>query len=144
MMDNTSKLLIRCAEAESKQIGISFAKLRVISLLSAVNEEGATLQELSMWTFREINSVSVLIRNLENDGLVQKVITPYKVSNRYFLTEDGMKIVEQINNHTKAGQQFFGCLTEEEQANLRTYLCKLQQRGEEMLGIHNIPPFLAQ
>lgn len=142
ILDNTAKLMTRCVEMELKTYEISFAKLRVISLLSAVNDTGATLQELSRWTFRELNSVSVLIRSMEKDGLVKKVTTPYKVSNRYYLTELGHKMKDSLGEGTKATGMFFSCLTQEEEQVLRTILMKLQHQAEEMLKINYIPPFL--
>lgn len=117
--------------------GLSFAQYRVLMHLSFAEQMGERAElnpsEISHRQGVSRNTMSSFIRNLEEEGLVERQLDPH--DRRRFnisLTDSGRALVNQYtHNHLEIIDYCFRALSTDEQATLLTLLQKL---GEHMIA----------
>jgi len=137
----TGDTITNAAELELSQYQINFPQARILFMLDQ-KIRPVTLQELSQWVLRELNSVSTIINKMESAGLVKKSKVKGDKKTYVTLTAKGADLLRnQIT--TKSQHMIFSALTEEERKDLETYLKKLLNKARNALGIDFKPPFLS-
>lgn len=132
-----SKTIYHLGESSVDEAGRSFAQYRVLMYLFFAEQmgEGQNLNpsEISERHGVSRNTVSALIRTLEEDGLVARELDPD--DRRKFnigLTETGRELVrEHARKHFQTIARCFSALTAEEQTTLSQLLSKINQQARE-------------
>ena len=136
LMDNmfsVSRLIHHRGESGLNEAGMSLAKYRILMHLFFAENMGERSElnpsEISERQGVSRNTISSLIRNLEDDGLIarsldQKDRRKFNIS----LTENGRSLVSQYaREHLDRVSQCFGGLTETEQETLSQLLNKIRE-----------------
>ena len=126
-----ARSLYHMGEQSVDEAGRSFAQYRVLMHLFFAEQMGDSSQlnpsEISDRQGVSRNTMSSFIRNLEDDGLIERRLDPddrrrFNIS----LTDSGRALVEQhTRNHLKTIDHCFSTLTPEEQETLFQLLQKL-------------------
>jgi DNA-binding MarR family transcriptional regulator len=129
----TKDAILRARERDYARFNISNARRAV--LWSIQNNGGhATPVEISRQLFRELHSVTEMLKRMEKEGL----IATYKSSGRsrveVKLTEKGLEVFNQ-SLHNETDKRIFTVLTKKERERLASYLWKLRGRTMKELGI---------
>ena len=109
-----------------KQSGLTIAQFAVLEAL--YNKGDLKICEIIERILTTSGNITVVIKNLEKDGLIKKKPDPNdKRSCIISLTEEGKKIIEDIlPNHIKNIKEIFEVLTDEEKNTLKTILKKFK------------------
>lgn len=115
--------------------GLSYAQYRIlVSLLFCEwtgDQTGLNPSEISAHQGTSRNTISALIRTLEEDGLIERRLD--QEDRRRFnirLTETGRrKVLDHANHHMQITNQIFAVLSEEEQEILSKLLHAINQRA---------------
>lgn len=126
-----SRSMYHMREQSVDEAGLSFAQYRVLMHLFFAEQMGDRSElnpsEISDRQGVSRNTMSAFIRNLEEEGLVERRLDPddrrrFNIS----LTDGGRAIVsDYTRDHLKTVDQCFSALTPEEQENLYNLLQKL-------------------
>lgn len=131
-MRMVSHALYQIGELSVAATGLSYAKMRLLMGLLFAEEigdrpDGLNPSEISDRQGTSRNTISALIRDLEEEGLVERSLDPE--DRRRFnirLTESGRELVHaHVSNHLRTVAGCFETLDEEEQAMLVSLLSKL-------------------
>ena len=120
--------------------GLSYAKYRLLmGLLFSEQAEGRpelNPSEISERQGTSRNTISALIRDLEEEGLIARTLDPD--DRRRFnirLTENGRFLVrEHASRHLHIINQCFSSLTGDEQGQLSELLAKIGESAEELVN----------
>ena len=109
-----------------KQSGLTIAQFGVLEAL--YNKGDLRICEIIDRILTTSGNITVVIKNLEKDGLIEKKPDPNdKRSCIISLTEEGKKIIENIlPDHIKNIKGIFEILTDEEKNTLKTILKKFK------------------
>ena len=109
-----------------KQSGLTIAQFAVLEAL--YNKGDLKICEIIERILTTSGNITVVIKNLEKDGLIKKKPDPNdKRSCIISLTEEGKKIIEDIlPDHIKNIKGIFDILTDEEKNTLKTILKKFK------------------
>ncbi|MCA9865226.1 MAG: MarR family transcriptional regulator [Anaerolineales bacterium] len=130
-----SHQIYRLSDMNLEESGLSYAQYRVLMSLR-FNEwtgqcDGLNPSEISAKQGTSRNTISSLIRSLEENGLIERQLDMN--DRRRFnihLSEAGReKMIEQSNDHIELINQLFAVLSTEEMEVLSTLLQKLSQRA---------------
>lgn len=119
--------------------GLSYAKYRLLmGLLFSEQAEGRpelNPSEISERQGTSRNTISALIRDLEEEGLIARTLDP--VDRRRFnirLTENGRSLVrDHASRHLHIITQCFSSLTAAEQGQLSDLLAKIGESAEQLV-----------
>ena len=133
MIAQTKDAILRAREKNYARFNISNQRRAV--LWNIQNNGGhATPVEISRQLFRELHSVTEMLKRMEKEGL----ITRYEGSGRskveVKLTEKGLDVFNQ-SLHNEIDKKIFSVLTKKERERLASYLFKLRGRVLNELGI---------
>jgi DNA-binding MarR family transcriptional regulator len=133
LIAQTKDAILRARERDYARFGISNERRAILYIIQN-NGGRANPVEISRYLFRELHSVTEMLKRMENDGLV----TRYKGTGRskieVELTEKGLDVFNQsIYNETD--QRTFSVLTKRERARLASYLWRLRGKAFQDLGI---------
>jgi DNA-binding MarR family transcriptional regulator len=125
--------ILRARERDYARYGISNERRAVLYMI--VNNGGrATPVEIARDLFRELHSVTELLKRMENDGLVVRSKGSGRSKVEVTLTEKGLDVFEQsVRNDTD--KRIFSVLSPKERERLALYLRKLRTRVLQDLGI---------
>jgi DNA-binding MarR family transcriptional regulator len=125
--------ILRARERDYARFGISNERRAVLYIIQN-NGGRATPVEIARDLFRELHSVTEMLKRMENDGLIKR----YKGSGRskveVELTEKGIDIFDQ-SLHNETDKRIFSVLTLKERERLASYLWKLRRKVLQDLGI---------
>jgi DNA-binding MarR family transcriptional regulator len=130
--------LYQVGEQSLVNTGLSYAQYRIlIGLLFnewTGDEGGLNPSEISAHQGTSRNTISALIRTLEDEGLIERDLDRH--DRRRFnirLTEHGRrKVREHASHHMKIVNQIFSIFDEEEQQELSKLLHSLNQRAQDI------------
>lgn len=131
--------LARCRDAisrvrqnELREIGISPTQAGILYMVKN-STSPMTPAQISRGLFRQPNTVLLLLRRMEERGLVtQTKDLERKNLVRLRLTEKGEKVYHQSRLTRDSIREIMSCLSRRERSNLQAYLKKLQT---EAIGI---------
>jgi DNA-binding MarR family transcriptional regulator len=142
LLDQTSDIIYRAVELEIAKHKVTLAQVKVmIIILQSDGDKGVTLADLSKLMLREPNSVSTLIKRMEQAGLVKKRRDTKENKIFVAITKQGRDLM--VNKVTHESMDVtVSALTERERQKLRSYLIKLREKGRKVLGLDFKPPIL--
>jgi len=134
----TSKIIHHIGQSSTDTTGRSVAQYRILIHLMFAEQIGGkdclNPSEISERQGTSRNTISSLIRNLEDDGLIERSLDPndrrkFKIR----LTENGRSLVtDHARQHFQIIGQCFSTLTSEEQDTLSTLLQKINTQATKM------------
>ena len=134
----TSKIVHHMGQTSIDTAGRSFAQYRILMQLMYAEQIGGkdclNPSEISERQGTSRNTISSLIRSLEEDGLIERSLDPH--DRRKFnirLTENGRSLVtNHARQHFQIIGQCFSTLTPEEQDTLSSLLTKINTQAQKM------------
>ncbi len=132
----TRDTMARCRERELREGGPGISGIQASVLWIVKNIPGPpTPAEISRWVFREPHTVSMLLKQMEKQGLVKKVRDlERKNLVRVVVTDEGEEAYRRSRESAKVIDEIISCLSQEEKANLLAYLERLRSKALEKLG----------
>lgn len=110
-----------------KSSGLTIAQFGVLEAL--YNKGDMNINEIIESILTTSGNMTVVIKNLEKDGLINKTIDPKdKRSSIISITEKGINIIEEmLPSHIENINSIFNVLTEEEKITLKNILKKFKE-----------------
>jgi DNA-binding MarR family transcriptional regulator len=140
LLDQTNSIVTNAVELEIKHLRVTQPQVRILTMLSR-EDKPVTLDELAKWTLKEFNSVSTLIRRMENKGLVKKIKKDGDLKTYVVLTEKGSDLYhKQVTE--RSIHLIFDQLSEQEKKQLDALLKNIRDKTRDILGVDYRPPFL--
>ncbi|HEX5642573.1 MAG TPA: MarR family transcriptional regulator [Thermoleophilia bacterium] len=133
LLAQTKDAILRARERDYARYGITNDRRAV---LYAVERNGgsATPVEISRNLFRELHSVTEMLKRMEADGLITREKTSGRSRIVAKITEKGRDVfTESLHNETD--KRVFSVLTKRERERLRSSLMKVRGRVLQELGI---------
>jgi DNA-binding MarR family transcriptional regulator len=140
LLDQTNSIVTNAVELEIKHLRVTQPQVRILTMLSR-EDKPVTLDELAKWTLKEFNSVSTLIRRMENNGLVKKIKKDGDLKTYVLLTEKGSDLYhKQVTE--RSIHLIFENLSDQEKKQLDKILKNIRDKTRDLLGLDYRPPFL--
>ena len=139
LCQQTHDYLNRVGSMKLHRIGLTSVRMMVLSILKQASEP-VTIAMVAGGIARELNTVTELLKRMEQDGLIKKVRQKGK-PNLYTieLTEKGEEAYSRAVE-LDAHYNILASLTQEEQGNLAGYLNKIRSKSlEELHELINFP-----
>jgi DNA-binding MarR family transcriptional regulator len=133
LIAQTKDAILRARERDYARFGISNDRRAVLFVIEN-NGGRATPVQIARALFRELNSVTEMLRRMEADGLVVRHKGSGRSKVEVELTEKGREVFKQ-SLHNQTDKRIFSVLTKAERKRLASYLFKLRKRVLEDLGI---------
>jgi DNA-binding MarR family transcriptional regulator len=125
--------ILRARERDYARYGISNERRAVLFIIQ--NSGGhATPVEIARGLFRELHSVTEMLKRMEADGLISRQKGPGRSKIEVKLTEKGLDVFKQ-SLHNKTDERIFSVLTKREREALSSILFKLRSKVLQDLGI---------
>ena len=136
---DTMEHIARARTIELTRYGLTREQSHVIRILYEAGHP-LTINEIASHVLRKHNSVSIIIKRMERNHLIEKTKNPYDRKYQISMTSKGRELFEKMptNSITMA----FSALSNEEKKSLMLYLSKLEDKVRSMLGLDYHPPFL--
>jgi len=125
--------ILRARERDYARYGISNERRAVLYIIQN-NGGRSTPVEIARDLFRELHSVTEMLKRMEQDGLIERHQGSGRSKVEVSLTEKGRSVFEQ-SLHNETDKRIFSALTKTERARLASYLFRLRSRVLEDLGI---------
>jgi DNA-binding MarR family transcriptional regulator len=133
LIAQTKDAILRARERDYARFGISNDRRAVLFVIEN-NGGRATPVQIARALFRELNSVTEMLKRMEADGLVVRHKGSGRSKVEVELTEKGREVFKQ-SLHNQTDKRIFSVLTKAERKRLASYLFKLRKRVLEDLGI---------
>jgi DNA-binding MarR family transcriptional regulator len=134
ILHQTAWALARNRQNELNDVGATAMQAAVMVIVKTVKGP-ITPAEISRWLFREPQSVSSLLNQMERKGLLRKAKDlERKNMVRVELTEKGEEVYRRSLEKTETLREIMSCLTEEERSYLERCLLKLRAQALKTLG----------
>jgi DNA-binding MarR family transcriptional regulator len=131
LLGKARHLLVKARQKELAPYLISPRQAAVLTVIDELGEK-ANLTELAEHTDRNINTLSIQITRMENDGLVIKVReTPKSNKLRFELTEKGRNACKEVKKINSLNI-IMSALTEAERQQLISLLEKIINKAQEI------------
>jgi DNA-binding MarR family transcriptional regulator len=133
LIAQTKDAILKARERDYARYGISNDRRAVLYIIENHGGEAAPV-EIARDLFRELHSMTEMLKRMEKDGLVERSKGSGRSKIAVKLTEKGLDVFNQsLQNETD--QRIFSVLTKKERERLGTYLWKLRSKVLEDLGI---------
>jgi DNA-binding MarR family transcriptional regulator len=133
LIAQTKDAILRARERDYARFGISNERRAVLFVIQ--NSGGrATPVEIARDLFRELNSVTEMLKRMEKDGLIKREKAAGRSRIEVSLTEKGLDVFRQ-SLHNQTDRRIFSVLTKSERERLAATLFKLRGKVLEDLGI---------
>jgi len=133
LIAQTKDAILRARERDYARFGISNERRAVLFIIQN-NGGRATPVEIARDLFRELNSVTEMLKRMEKDGLIKREKSAGRSRIEVSLTEKGLDVFRQ-SLHNETDRRLFSVLTKSERERLATTLFKLRGKVLEDLGI---------
>lgn len=133
LIAQTKDAILKARERDYARYGISNERRAV--LWDVQNNGGSsTPVAIARNLFRELHSVTELLKRMEKDGLIERREGTGRSRVEIRLTEAGLDVLNQ-SLYSETDERIFSVLTDEERRTLASCLWKLRSRALEDLGI---------
>jgi DNA-binding MarR family transcriptional regulator len=133
LIAQTKDAILKARERDYARFGISNDR-RAILFIIENNGGHASAVDIARALFREIHSVTEMLKRMEADGL----LTRYRGSGRskveVKLSDKGLDVFRQ-SLHNETSKRIFSGLTKKEREGLASYLWKVRRLALQDLGI---------
>ncbi|MBM4463148.1 MAG: winged helix DNA-binding protein [Chloroflexi bacterium] len=134
ILHHTAWAIARNRQNELSDVGATLMQVAVMVIVKNVKGP-ITPAEISRWLFREPQTVSSLLNQMERKGLLRKSKDlERKNMVRVELTEKGEQVYRRSLDRTETLHEIMSCLTEEERSELEKHLLKLRAQALKTLG----------
>jgi DNA-binding MarR family transcriptional regulator len=142
LIAQTKDAILRARERDYARFGISNDRRAVLFIIQ--NNGGRTTPvEIARDLFREIHSVTEMLKRMENDGLISRHKGTGRSKVEVELTEKGLDVFRQ-SLYNETDKRIFSVLNKRERESLASSLWKLRRKVMQDLGIPewhlNYPP----
>jgi DNA-binding MarR family transcriptional regulator len=125
--------ILRARERDYARFGISNERRAVLFIIQNNGGRAAPVK-IARDLFRELHSVTEMLKRMENDGLITRRKGSGKSRVEVTLTEKGLDVFNQ-SLHNDTDKRIFSVLTPEERERFASYLWKLRRQVLQDLGI---------
>lgn len=133
LVAQTKDAILRARERDFARYGISNERRAVLFIIH--NSGGRTTPvEIARALFRELHSVTEMLKRMETDGLVVRHKGQGRSKVEVELTEKGLDVFNQ-SLHNQTDMRIFSVLSRKERERLASSLWKLRSRALQDLGI---------
>ncbi len=133
LIAQTKDAMLRARERDYARYGISNDRRAVLYAIER-NGGSATPVEISRNLFRELHSVTEMLKRMEADGLITREKTSGRSRIVAKITEKGLDVFN-ASLHNETDKRVFSVLTKRERERLRSSLMKVRSRVLQDLGI---------
>lgn len=133
LIAQTKDAILKARERDYARYGISNDRRALLFLIQ--NSGGRTTPvEIARGLFREIHSVTEMLKRMEKDGLVRRLRGTGRSKVEVELTEKGLEVFRQsLLNETD--KRIFSVLNKRERETLKSYLWRVRESALKDLGI---------
>lgn len=133
LIAQTKDAILRARERDYARYGISNERRAVLFIIQ--NSGGrATPVDIARDLFRELHSVTEMLKRMEIDGLIRRFKGTGRSKVEVELTEHGLDVFNQ-SLYNETDKRIFSVLTPKEQERLSSYLWRLRSKVLDDLGI---------
>jgi DNA-binding MarR family transcriptional regulator len=133
LIAQTKDAILKARQRDYARFGISDDRRAILSII--MNNGGtSTPVQIARNLFRELHSVTEMLKRMENDGLVVRGKGSGRSKVEVSLTEKGLDVFDQ-SRHNHTDLRIFSVLSKPERDRLALYLWKLRSRVLKDLGI---------
>jgi DNA-binding MarR family transcriptional regulator len=136
---DTMEHIARARTLELNRYGLTREQSHVLRILYEANGP-LTINEIAARVLRKHNSVSIIIKRMERNHLVDRIRVSGDRQYEISITSKGRDLFEKMP--TISITMAFSALSREEKKLLILYLQKLEKKVRSMLGLDYQPPFL--
>jgi DNA-binding MarR family transcriptional regulator len=133
LIAQTKDAILRARERDYARYGISNERRAILYIIQN-NGGRATPVEIARNLFRELHSITEMLKRMERDGLVTRSRASGRSRVEVALTSKGLDVFDQ-SLHNQTDKRIFSVLTQKEREHLASYLFKLRGRVLKDLGI---------
>jgi DNA-binding MarR family transcriptional regulator len=133
LIAQTKDAILKARQRDYARFGISDDRRAILYII--MNNGGkATPVIIARNLFRELHSVTEMLKRMEKDGLVERRKGTGRSKVEVVITEQGRDVFEQ-SHRNETDQRVFSALTKQERERFSQYLWKLRSRVLQELGI---------
>ncbi len=136
LVAQTKDAILRARQTQYAHFGISNERRTVLWIIQSYGGH-ATPVEIARRFFRELQSITEMLKRMELDGLVSRHKGSGRSKTEVRLTDKGRDILHQ-SLRNEVDKKIFSVLTPEEQEQLAASLWKLRTRALEELGVRDM------
>lgn len=133
LIAQTKDAILKARERDYARYGISNERRAVLWDIQN-NGGSATPVEIARNLFRELHSVTELLKRMEKDGLITRGESPGRSRVEARLTKKGLDVFNQ-SLHNDTDTRIFSVLSKEEREAFASCLWKVRSRALQDLGI---------
>ena len=133
LIAQTRDALLRAREREYSRFGISNERRAILYIIEN-NGGRATPVVIARALFREINSITEMLKRMEKDGLITRCPGPGRSRVEVKLSPAGRDVFDQ-SLHNETDERILSVLGKAERARLAASLLKVRNRALQDLGI---------
>lgn len=142
LIAQTRDALLKARERDYARVGITDERAGILFIIDS-NGGHATPVEIAREFFRELHSVTALLKRMEDAGLISRHEAPGKSRFEVRLTEEGRDVLKRARL-SESDERILSVLTKRERQRLASLLEEVRGRGLEDLGIRewelHLPP----
>lgn len=139
MLYQARDTILKVRKKELYKYDLSFMQANVLFAIEA-NGGKASINDLSKWTFRNLNAIHVIVASMVRGGLLSKSKVPGKNAHLISLTDKGREAYEQ-SLKIESIREVLSCLSEEERKQLWVTLGKLRDKALKSVSSEILLPF---
>jgi DNA-binding MarR family transcriptional regulator len=136
LLAQTKEAILRARQVEYNPYGISNERRALLWVIQSYGGQ-ATPSEVSRRFFRELQSITEMLKRMEKDGLVTRHQGSGRAKTVVRLSEKGAETLRQ-SLHNETDRRLFSVLTPEERDQLAASLSKLRQQAMAELGVTDV------
>ncbi len=133
LIAQTKDAILKARERDYARYGISNERRAVLWDIQN-NGGSATPVEIARNLFRELHSMTELLKRMEKDGLITREESQGRSRVEARLTKKGLDVFSQ-SLHSDTDKRIFGVLTKEERETLASALWKVRSKALQDLGV---------
>jgi len=136
LLSQTKDAVLRARQREYEVYGISNERRALLWVIQSYGGE-ATPAQIARRFFRELHSITEMLKRMEKDGLVSRHKATGRSKTVVRLTEKGSETLKQ-SLHNDTDKRILSVLTVEERDRLAASLSKLRTKALEELGVTDV------
>ena len=133
LIAQTKDAILRARERDYARYGISNERRAILYIIENAGGR-ATPVEIARDLFRELHSVTEMLKRMEKDGLIVRHPGSGRSKVEVELTEQGRDVFRQ-SLHNETDKRIFSVLTPKERERLAAYLFRIRRSVFDDLGI---------
>jgi DNA-binding MarR family transcriptional regulator len=142
LVAQTRDAMLRAREKDNARFGITDERATILYIIDARGGHATTV-EIARDFFRELHSITAMLKRMESAGLISRHDGPGRSKFEVRLTEEGRAVLERARQN-EADERVMSVLTKRERERLSSLLGKVRSRALEDLGIRewelHLPP----